>query len=493
MARVDVSSYAGESGDIVKSMILPEKYPTIRMKDGFANVKTAVATPFDEIPNNWSAPDANGTSWMGGFLFRGTLHNAMIFDSNPNTSSYTYLWSLSDGTSTISIPANSQRKFAPIYAAATTSYRPHGDTLWNETDANGDPYFWNDADSTPKGTISVVTVGAWTGSATLYKYDGAQGQEVSVQAIAGAGTVTFALGSISGAGAGWYRVELLNDSGTTGTFSISQTYNGNSVWRQLVLPGYENNVNNVSNIRVQGGTILWRNTTSDQYVNGRLTAVQFGKGQSISEVISGGLPGMFTFISQVREGVTRDFKKGFYAFLKPAEEGDLAYRRPLTANTSLLWSGGEPIARQSGFLAFVAQVVSSNSAPATNTQMRRFIPLEYQTNNLWAEVKNPSTPRDVWEQSCATIAVIPQFHENPSHIGEIIAEVAKGGAVAAENIGPWLQKNFDNETVQSVGRFLENVLAPGLRIGAPILKRLLAPDDASASQIAARRRRPNGY
>lgn len=504
---LDLNAYAagagGSAGEIVKSMLLPEEYGAIRMKDAFTNVKTAVANPFDEIPNNWTTPDSSGVSWMAGLLFRGTLLNAMILDANPNSSTYTYLWSLSDGTTTISIPANSQRKFAPIYASASTSYRPHGDTLWNQFDQNGDPYFWCDAsvETGPayKGTISITKTGAWTGSATLYKYDGSQGQEVAVKDITSGDplTVTFSLADpsdVPGGGPGLYRVELMNDSAVTGTFTVSYSNaGGHTVWQQLVLPGYENNVNNVSNIRIIGAAVKWRNTTSDQYVNGRVAAVQFGKGQSVQEVISGGPSGMFQFISGVREGVTRDFKRGFYGFLKPAEDNDLAYNRPLTANTSLVWSGGEPAAKRSGFLAFVAQVVSGNGAPATNTQMRRSVAVEYQTNNLWAEVRNPSSDRRVWEQACATIAMIPQFHENPSHFAEIVHAIMNGGAIAADQIAPVLRK-FDNDTAKSIAAALENYISPGLRLAAPFVKRGIQTlmgddDDDDVSRRAAIRRR----
>ena len=476
------------AGEIVKSMVLPEEYSAIRMKDAFTNVRTAVSNPFDEIANNWTAPDSSGSSYMGGFLFRDTLLNAMIFDSNPTNSTYTYQWSLSDGTTSFPIPANSGRKLAAIYASATTTYKPHGTTLWNQFDQNGDPYFWCDSDSTSlNGRIDVTVVGAMTGSATLYKYDGSQGQEVAVQPIAGAGLVTFDLAPL---GNGLYRVEMLNDSATNATFSVQHSYLGNSVWQQLVMPGYEANINNVTNIRIIGGALKWRNTTSDQYVNGRVACVQYGKGQSISEVISGGIQGMFSTVSSVREGVTRDFKKGWYGFLKPAEDNDLEMRRPLTANTPLVWSGGTPASKRSGFLAFVAVVTSGSGAPATNTQMRRTMCNEYQTNNLWAEVRSPSSNRQVWEQACSTIALIPQWHENPTHFFDIISAIAQGGAIAAEQVAPILRA-FDNDTANQIATILEKYVGPGLRQVPGVIKKFRgAPDDddAMAQRLAVRRK-----
>jgi hypothetical protein len=290
---------------------------------------------------------------------------------------------------------------------------------------------------------------------------------------------------------GWYRIEVINDtSAADGTFSVKQTYGGNTVWCNLVLPGYMNNINNVSKIRVTGMSLQWRNTTADQYVNGRVAAVQFGKGQSVTEVISGGPQAMFQFISSSREGVTRDFKKGFYGFLKPAEDNDLAYTRPLTANTSLVWSGGEPLSRRSGFIAAVAQVVSGSGAPASNTQMRRRANVEYQTNNLWAEVRFPSVDRRVWEQACATIGMIPQFHENPSHWAEIVASIMNGGANLIDNVGPTLRQQFGDSGFGEVVKFLQDYVAPGLRQLAPGAKQLVRTfidDDDLVRKTKARR------
>ena len=405
-----------DMGAIVASFTLPDKYPVVRQKNPYSNVKTATANPFKEYPNNWSAPNTAGLSYMAGFQFRDALRHTIQFDSNPASATYTYNWSLGDGTTAIPIGAGQQHAFLPIYASAGSVYAPHEQYLFSGIDLNGNTYIYVDGDATNNGTITVTPTTA-SCAATLYAWDGSQGQEVQTHATT-TGAIPFSL-----AVPGYYRVEV-QSTDVAGTFTVSSSYNGNNVWAHHTLPGYVDNIYNVSGLRITSFATLQRNTGAAEYVNGRVALVQFGNTQNPLQVLAGGPEAMFSFISGVREAETRDFKNGFYGFGRVADVKDLDFQQPLTSATINQWSGSFPLLPRSGYLAYSALVTSSAGQPAAVTQYRISCGVEYTTNNLWAEVRLPTATKQTWEAAAQAVANIQQWHENPQHVGDILCQVA---------------------------------------------------------------------
>jgi hypothetical protein len=238
--------------------------------------------------------------------------------------------------------------------------------------------------------------------------------------------------------AGYYSISINQMAGTTNfaNCTVVAACQG-PCWEHHMLTGYNINIAKVQSYAIMASSALWRNTASFENAQGDIGAVQVGNGVGWETVASaGGYSGIAQ--SYPNNWKSRFGPKGQYVFLKPEDQEDMAMNSDVDLAPGGFSTMAFPLDDRAPFVVMAASI--ANTA-GRETSLKFATHIQYQTNDTWSDVRQPTASRKDWEDALTAVASVEQFHDNPVHIAEILATIGRYGAVAAD-IGSQLLSLF---------------------------------------------------
>jgi hypothetical protein len=126
------------------------------------------------------------------------------------------------------------------------------------------------------------------------------------------------------------------------------------------------------------------------------------------------------------------FPKGAYGFLKPRASTDLVQQKVFCSGSDgLATAVVAELVPASGWVVVAAVVPSSTGTgvEAASAYISTSTHMEYTTVSKWIDSELAPYTAQEFELAMTLFASIPQFHENPLHLRDILAFVKRAGRV----------------------------------------------------------------
>lgn len=407
---------------ITASLSLPDELPPVRVSDSYSCTPTAITKVTLENKINWAGASAGEcpASDEVVFMFRDILRWLVVYDHNVNGNLSKYNWIAYPGQTGFLVGVTPST--IPVTAATvdpTSGWAPHGPIIF-AGEADGDGFMFlnegNQIDITDGGAADPMLVSIY------YWNHGRKNLVLSANMVGGA-TTTFTMNRT-----GYYCVELsctipghivnIDTTDVTGIYC----------WKHICVPDVVNNLNRITSFSMVASSLLWRNTASYDNAQGDVGAVVIGPSYDWWQAAydSNG----YTTLS---ENFTNGWKsffaaKGLYTFMKPADEEDLQFR--VQTRTSIpgdipTWTYARFPLRLS--TAYHALAMSVSLDAGRDTTLRAACHVQYESNDDWADVREPEANVDDWLAAAKQLSRVPNITENPVHVKDILNSIGKVG------------------------------------------------------------------
>jgi len=366
-------------------------------------------------------------------LFRDPLRAAIIF--TPNTVAYTYTGNFANGTTIATTQtiknqaAGEEIEIAPIFFTGAGS-APHGTHLFVGSDSNSDHnWIWLDsAAGGVKGSTFTVTqsTAAATARLVVYTYTG-EVSEVDVLTFA-AGTKSYMPDAAAFPRGGYFAFGYIDTAAGPATQNLTAVITGSGdVFAHLAVPQAFAHAAQLTDARINSASFMATPTASMLNISGTITVGSIEGGKQWNNYITSGeittLP--LSYFSEF------PFAKGCYSFLRPASDVDFKFERYSyygtgAANNSLTCMRFK-IDKPSRFN--VMALVSDNTgaaAPGLEWLGTFAWDVEFHTTDQWFETHPPGVTFDATKAALEAVAMVPNFHENPSHWQKIGSAISYG-------------------------------------------------------------------
>lgn len=420
---------------ICARLALPEEGDPIRYADQYTAEKTAIANPYREDKINWSTVSANAqipSTDMILFLFRDALRHSIRYDPNAAVASASYTWKFATNnvianTSQLGF-VNRRYPLQPVWAEATTTYRPHGTYLYTGRDEECDQsemgFIWIDSTAAAQATMSFVFAadpGTLNNGIEIWRWE--NGEATMVQSLnLVAATLSYLLVALP-AVSGYYGIAITTALASSLT-TVGHT-TSSSQWCHLPVKNIDLNQNDITGMRVLGAGMRWTNEAAPLNKQGNIVACASGPGESWQTFATNG----YNFIAAYPDMKSRLLANGMYTFLKPQQEADFAMQQPFILGTSGVVESSYKLRQTSGFVVAAASCVLPAGCD-TILHISSFV--EYRTRNLWTPIeKTPFTTED-WIAALELFKSLEQFYDNPVHIRDILGTIGRYARVGSK-------------------------------------------------------------
>jgi len=457
---------------VLDSVTDPMNHPVVRVSDAYSNAKTGVANPFernDILPGEGSNPLCSSGKIFAA-LFRDPMRACVISMppagtvADPVEYAYAVSYHVS-GPADVNIVAPSttcdfgfeDSKF-PVrmaYAVAQSSYQPHTGVLWCGTDpkeGDGSPFIWMDGgctlrlswtDNTSDET-QTFNLDQWSSASVspssaqvlipdptpevkllrnkLREQAKAPGKDGSVDGskkpvLSVPGTVSVTIGA-----SGYYRLRFdpfqnQSDQLTGLSFVLSSTGYCNA---HRPIPQIQGNLNKASTCRISAASILLTNTSSELNKSGSAFILQSSPAIDWVEWCTN------RKVSASANVYQSLLEKGIYGWLRPTQATDLSYRNDADITASgVIAASYFQLRPDSAYLVVQAEMASDTSISAFSGILTTAFAVEFPTDDVWVETDIPRAPVGIYEEAFAHLRNVPQFHENPLHIANLVRSIGK--------------------------------------------------------------------
>lgn len=414
---------------ICATLALPDEFPPLRISDTYSCTKTAVTKVNQDIAISW--PGAGGGANCPGadslvFLFRDPLRWLVVFDHNVAGNTSEYQWAANGQLQIFTIYATITNQINVSGAVPTTApisdWQPHGGMIFAGSGGN-QRYMWVDIGY--KIIASVILGANDAGVMNVYQWNHNCKQFVT----AVAGTANGAELSYTAALAGYYTVEFVWPTEHICTIKTRDDV-GLPSFRHIAVPDIVRNLNRIQAYSMTASSILWRNTASYDNAQGDIGAVLIGPGNDWWQIARSG---------QGYNGLSENFSngwksffaaKGVYAWLKPSDEEDLEFQTNIRTSVPgdlSTWTYAA-FSLQSR-IPYMAAAISVTNDAGRDTLLRAAAHIQYQSNDSWADVREPAANVDDWLQAVKMLTYVPDITENPLHIKDVLGAIGKVGLV----------------------------------------------------------------
>jgi hypothetical protein len=277
----------------------------------------------------------------------------------------------------------------------------------------------------------------------VYRYDvGGESIAVDIGTINAGNTAVTFIPTVSG----YYAVAYMWD-GTgsptlnTSNVSITVTCNneGTSVFCHRQIANFENELPSMNALRVGGVSMKYAERASDLNTQGEIIGAQINGSYLWHNFISDG----FDKATAQRQMKKMPIKNGFYAYIKPTNLEQLSYDHfPFVQDNNVMDGQCTYLDDPSPYLIFYARVISD---PGKDAYVECHYGVEWLTNTDWRTYGIARYSPKLFEEAIWQLDNIDQFHENPTHFGEIwedIKKVAKDTSDGLLDYGPKLFNLF---------------------------------------------------
>lgn len=306
---------------------------------------------------------------------------------------------------------------------------------------------WLDAD-TVGGTQITITDTGYNGGGSgvnfyVYRYDVAG--EAIYKDLGSINSTTPTVSFVPTV-SGYYAVAYMWDgtgSPTVNTSSISifvtLTNPGSSVFCHRQISNFENELPSMNALRVGGVSMKYAERASDLNTQGEIIGAQVNGSYLWHNFISDG----FDKVTSQRNSCKKPIKNGFYAYIKPTNIDQLSYDHfPFVQDNNVMDGQCTYLDDPSPYIIFYARVVSD---PGKDGYVECHYGIEWLANTDWRTYGLARYSPKIFEQAIWQLDQIEQFHENPTHFGEIwenIKRVAKDSTEGLLEYAPKLVNLF---------------------------------------------------
>jgi len=318
--------------------------------------------------------------------------------------------------------------YAEYAAEVPNTYAPHGAFLYPGRH-DGRTYIWIDKGSQLR--MSVID-GASDGT---YKYaiftfiggdDGADAS-VAIDIEDGEGSTDYVVPESA-----YYAVKSVGGNPAhvlymqIGEF-VGATFTWNSHWAHSPMPGINEKLSSLDGIRVHGVSIDYSPRMPPLDAQGDLWCAQVPSSIPWTDLATD--PEEILGYAQ-RQNFTS--LKGTFGFLKPNGVLDFAWINNIRADAQgLVQESYFDLDSAYDYLVICAFI---SNADGQDARWLLATGIEFKTTDVWFGVMQPSISPDIFDQAIQSLAEVPAWHENPSHLGQIWSSIKQTASDAADLI-----------------------------------------------------------
>lgn len=429
---------------IAASMMLPHVFPPRRVASQYTSAPTAVSAPYYLEQADWTrletTVDAERLVAPGSYfaaVSRNPLCAFIEWNSNPTFQHAVYQAQFLDpiANSMISldncIQMGSQNiPFQYFESVPSQPFQPHGPTLY-AADADDAKVVYLDG-TTAHPTI--VTFTAMLGTTfkaadtiTYRNWNGSAWRAVST--VTRTTTTTFVI-SINGSGYFGFWFGSNTPDPPANSVTISAQFDISCACMGFhPLPHFDDIAASIEGIRVNAASLMITPHPALLYEGGQCAGVQLPAGVDWQDMFTNNDP--FTTISEDANAVVMPLKGGLFGFHKPTDATDFQLTTPVTVRGTEIWAYSNPVSPPGGWLVVAASVGLVDGAyPSGLCYVSACYGVEFRSLNVWFTTLPPQHTVEAFDTALRILRDVPQWHENPTHIRDIMKAIATKGRVA---------------------------------------------------------------
>jgi hypothetical protein len=431
--------------EVIKSITLPGIKNDVRYSSAFTTGETSLSQLKQPLGVRFIPPASTGDNEYQplldtpesscGFVFRDPVRNLVLYDANPTNEGFSYKVVFRVGNNgeetTNTIYTGSAGPLNIAYLEADTAdydYYPHGIISGVGLSNGNKTYIWCQSNFT-------WTMNATSNNVVLLAYKWTPRGEVFLFATLAVnvtaqfkphGYCRFEAYRISTVDAGAYMMNPI-----TATEQFSLTYNATgAVWAHKALPQYDDKVTAVEKMRVLSQGLLFTNTTPDIARGGKIATKQLPGDEPWYEYAESG----YDSFSKLSNVDIREASDGVYGYLKPTAISDFEMADNVDLNMGTLCTYGFDLDSVRSYMGYYAVLPSAAGQSAQFTSLTN---IEFETDDQWYSQGESKIDPSVFESAVHTVAKIPQYEENPLHLGNMLAYAKSFAGKVAKFIGDY--------------------------------------------------------
>lgn len=391
---------------VILTMSAPENFEAVRLGSVAGSYETAVANPFGVYQAYW-----NSLTSSNGFLFRDPCRFFVYYyDLAGATGNSNYSFSYANLPLKIANSSNGGDPMPGYPLPWSSGVQTHGPKLYpgRRTDSFRSYYYLaNGYIAVTNATNPSTAIG---GSLWFLGENGSETRiDTQPTAIAAGGILQWSITA-----PGYYAIDLAT-AGTCafgGTYTVSQqTGPGFFTYAHRAIPDLETKAATAQAIKIVGASLMFTNDAGPLNRQGKLAALQVAQGRDWRNYLT------YDSLIASKKNYTNTAVNGYYGFLKPTEEHDVRFitnQSPANVGGSNAWFN---LDTPSDFLAFNVMVTDPDGRDG---RYRIATSMEYRTEDRWIDVEEPVIPFTVVQSAMSCACKMPQHHENPLHMEDIL-------------------------------------------------------------------------
>lgn len=185
----------------------------------------------------------------------------------------------------------------------------------------------------------------------------------------------------------------------------------------------------VQSIRTTAVSLMLTQRAAVLSQGGQVTGVQLPSSESWYSSLGSDDP--FDTLSNYTGAVTLTLENGMYGFLKPASQPEFDFATPFQIVDEEVSSYVNPIEPHGSWIVIVANVALFTGSYAGGLcHLTASYGVEFVTDNIWFSSIPSSLPPDAFTKALVELKNTQQWHENPLHFKELIRSAMSAGKTA---------------------------------------------------------------
>lgn len=440
-----INSSPDQISSVLKAFFLPKEFGHgFRLASEGAAMKSAAANmSLSYDAGDWDQAITDAilpASEMIACLFGNPLRAYIQYEHNAGAEQYVYTVQNIDGTGNswpITFSGNilgaiQTIELMPRWATATSSYQPHGPTLFPGYDHAGHYYLWvNQGAAVPPGlpatarglvvTLSVPPVAAAAGSVNYYVWNGKSSYLYATVVIT-TGVTTYSVAAPPGGGYMYVTVTMLEDL-LPAVQTVSLSLIGDAdVWGHHCVSDINSLLSSAYGIRVNSASVRLQNDSSALYRNGKIVSVTVPANSAWQSIAPQGC----AFLTNLQMYRERTADKGYYGVILPDSDADVSeFYDDIAASAfsteTQLYQAAYPLVERRPF-KIIGLTVPVAQGRAVTFDVTHTI--EYLTNNkLVGQTVSTFSERDLIA-ALVIASTMETDYDNPVHWRHILNTIA---------------------------------------------------------------------
>jgi len=430
-----------EVNGIQRAFMLPRESMPRRFGDYLATKETALTKLFTEDPINWSTAMGSQDHYHV-FAFRHPVRALVFRDDNEASVNFQYSaifdynnsqqnhFTFTDDMLVTAEPMN------PIALKAATTYQPHGLYLY-PGEFEEENFIWADTGDIITLAFPAIVSGKSI-TAYIYKFQGNEVEFVADVTQNSVGLTTLTYTFIDNM---YFSIRILH-VGLTNTQVDFDLTGAGPVYCQRTINTLFEQLPALDTGRILSVSLHVQNTANELDRNGEVAGYQVPKNLEWQSFIQD-----YRKTSSASQAKTFEAPKGIYGFLRPTTITEFEYLNFVDTDPEYGYVSRTsfPLVTNSEYLtvAITAGVGASTSNTGRKFTIKVCHTFEFMSESQWFDKQEPPNNQKTVEEALVTMRAIPNWHENPSHIKDLMDAIFRTGRQVVRGIvdyGPNLIK-----------------------------------------------------